>query len=87
MNVLVTQSCLTLCKSMDFSPPSPSVHGILKARILEWVAFPSPWDLPSTGTEPESPTLQADSLLSEPPEKLYIYIYIYMPHLLYPYIC
>ena len=67
--VLVTQSCLTLCKSMDFSPPSLSVHGILKARILKWVAFPSPRDLPSTGTEPGSPTLQADSLLSEPPTK------------------
>ena len=31
--------------------------------------FPSPADLPNAGTEPESPTLQADSLLSEPPGK------------------
>ena len=35
------QSCLTLCDSMDCSPPGSSVHGILQARILEWVAAPS----------------------------------------------
>ena len=34
--------CLvTLCDSMDSSPPGSSVHGILQARILEWVAMPS----------------------------------------------
>ena len=33
------QSCLTLCDPMDCSPPGPSVHGILQARILEWVAI------------------------------------------------
>ena len=33
------QSCLTLCKPMDCSPPGSSVHGILQARILEWVAM------------------------------------------------
>ena len=32
------QLCLTLCNSMDCSPPGSSVHGILQARILEWVA-------------------------------------------------
>ena len=37
---LVTQSCLTLCHPMDCSPPGSSVHGILQARILEWVAIP-----------------------------------------------
>ena len=40
MKVLVTQSCLTLCDPMDCSPPGSSVHGVLKARILEWVASP-----------------------------------------------
>ena len=40
MLVLVTQSCPTLCDSMDCSPPGSSVHGILQARILEWVAIP-----------------------------------------------
>ena len=38
--VLVTQSCLSLCNPMDCSPPGSSVHGILQARILEWVAIP-----------------------------------------------
>ena len=33
------QSCLTLCSSIDSSPPSSSVPGILQARILEWVAI------------------------------------------------
>ena len=35
------QSCLTLCDSMVCSPPGFTVHGILQARILEWVAMPS----------------------------------------------
>ena len=38
--VLVTQSCLTLCDPMDYSPPGPFVHGILQARLLGWVAIP-----------------------------------------------
>ena len=36
---LVTQSCPTLCKPTDWSPPASSVHGISQARILEWVAI------------------------------------------------
>ena len=35
------QSSVTLCDLMDCSPPRSSVHGILQARILEWVAMPS----------------------------------------------
>ena len=41
MCVLVAQSCLTLCDPVDCSPPGSSVHGILQARILEWVALSS----------------------------------------------
>ena len=37
--VLVTYLCQTLCDPMDCSPPGSSVHGILQARILEWVAI------------------------------------------------
>ena len=40
VNVLITRSCLTLCDFMDCKPPGSSVHGILQARILEWVAIP-----------------------------------------------
>ena len=36
----VTQLCLILCNPMDYSLPSSSVHGILQARILKWVAIP-----------------------------------------------
>ena len=37
---LVTQACLTLWDPMDCSPLGSSVHGLLQARILEWVAKP-----------------------------------------------
>ena len=40
LKVLITQSCLTLCNPMDCSPPGSSVHRILQARALEWVAVP-----------------------------------------------
>ena len=39
VKVLVIQSCPTLCNPVDCSPPGSSVHGILQARILEWVAI------------------------------------------------
>ena len=38
--VLSSQSCPTLCEPMDCNPPGSSVHGILQARIQEWVAIP-----------------------------------------------
>ena len=56
--------CLTLCDPIDYT-----IHGILQARILEWVAFPPPGDLPNPGIKPRSPALQADSLPAEPPGK------------------
>ena len=40
VNVLVAQSCLTLCDPMDGDPPGSSVHWISQARILEWIAMP-----------------------------------------------
>ena len=49
MKVNVTQSCPTLCDLVEYI-----VHGILQARILEWVGFPFP------------PALQVDSLPAEP---------------------
>ena len=48
--VKVTQSCPTLCDPMDYT-----FHGIPQARILEWVAFPSPGDLPNPGINPGLP--------------------------------
>ena len=66
----VAQSCPTLCDPMDCSLPGSSVHGIFQARLLEWVAFPSPEDLPDPGIKLGSLTLRTDSLPSEPPEKV-----------------
>ncbi|KAB0346099.1 hypothetical protein FD755_024256 [Muntiacus reevesi] len=47
LNVLVTQSCLTVCDPVDCSPPGSSVLEILQARILEWIAIPFCRDSPS----------------------------------------
>ena len=78
MKVKVAQSCPTLG-----NPMICTVHGILQGRILECVAIPF-----SRGLNPGLPTLQVDSLLSEPPGKpyvkysnliqLYKYIYTHM---------
>ena len=58
--VKVAQLCPTLCDTTDYM-----VHGILQARILEWVACPF-----SRGSSQHIyPTLREDTLLSEPPDK------------------
>ena len=62
--VLVAQSCLTLCSSMDFSLPGSSVHGILQTRVLEWVAMPSSRGSFHSGIEPA--TLMSSALAPEP---------------------
>ena len=55
VHVKLLQSCPTLWDPMDYSPPGSSVHGILQARILEWVAMPfSPGDLPNPGVKRRS---------------------------------
>ena len=65
MHAQSLQSCLTLCNPMDCSPPGFSVHGILQARTLDWVAV-----LSSRGSDPEIEPecqLQVDSLLTAEP--------------------
>ena len=62
---LVAKSCPTHCYPMDYSLPGSSVHGILKARILEWIAIYFSRDLPNPGIKPGSPELHADSLPTE----------------------
>ena len=72
---LVTQLCPTLCDPMDCSLPGSCVHGILQARILEWVAMPSSRgsSLPKDRTPGSNSTLshllhwQAGSLPLAPP--------------------
>ena len=61
----VAQSCPTFCDPVDCSPPCSSVHGILQARILEWVAI----SFSRGSSRPRSLALQADALTSEPPWK------------------
>ena len=63
------QFCPTLYDHMDCSPPGSSAHGILQARILEWVAMPSSRGSSNPGIKPRSPALQADSLPAEPQGK------------------
>ena len=57
---------------MNCSLPGSSVHGILQARILEWVAFFfffPPRDLPDLGIRPASPALAGGFFTTEPPGK------------------
>ena len=58
---VVAQSCPALCDPMDCSLPGSSVHEILQARILEWVAMSFSRELPDPGIKPRSPALQVDS--------------------------
>ena len=67
VEMLVAQLCLTLCDPMDCILPGSSVHGILQARILEWVAIPFSRGSFRPRIKPEASILQADSLPSEPP--------------------
>ena len=63
-------SCVLLFATLwAVAQQAPLSMEILQARILEWVAMPSSRDLPTPGIEPRSPTLQADSLLPDPPRK------------------
>ena len=64
VKVKVTRLCLTLCDPIDYT-----VHGILQARILEWVTFTFSRGYSHPGIRPRFPTLQADSLPAEPQGK------------------
>ena len=68
VKLLFTHSRLMLCKPMDCSPPGPSVHGILKVRILEWIVMPSSMgsSLPRDQTQVSS-ALEGDILTIGPP--------------------
>ena len=68
--VLVTQSCPTLCDPTDhIALQTPLSMGFSRQEYWSGLPFPSPRDLPNSGSEPWSPALQADSLLTEPPGK------------------
>ena len=64
---LVAQSCPTLCNPMDCSLPGSSVHGHSPGKN-PGVSCSPPGDVPNPGIKPRTPTLQVDSLPSEPPD-------------------
>ena len=66
---LVSKLCLILLQPQDCSPSGSSVHGILQARILEWVAISFSRDLPHPGIECISPALAGKFFTTEPPGK------------------
>ena len=63
------QSCPVLCDTMDCSPPGFSVHGILQARILEWIAISSYKASWGELTSLRSPVLAGRFFTTEPPGK------------------
>ena len=63
------QSCPTLWDPMDYSLPGCSIHGILQARILVWIAMPSSRGPPRSRGQTHVSSFQTDSLPSEPPGK------------------
>ena len=69
--VLVKQSCLTLCDPMDciVALQAPLSMEFFRQKYWSGLPFPSPGDLPGPGIKHRSPTLQADSLPSEPPSR------------------
>ena len=86
MRVKSLQLCLTLCDPIDYSLPGTSVHEILQARILEWVAMPS-----SKGSSQPRENVhllcllhwQAGSLPLAPPEEA---LYMSRVHYLWPWL-
>ena len=78
VTVLVAQSCLTVCDSMDYGLPDSFVHGdsplsmgFSRQEDCSGLPFPSPGNLPDAGIEPGFPALQADSLPTEPEAPTY----------------
>ena len=65
----VTQSCPTLSDPMDYRLLGSSVHGILQARIQEWLPYPSSGILPDPGIELKSPALADGFFTVELPGK------------------
>ena len=66
------------CEPMDCGATGSSVHGISQAKLLEWLPFPSPRDLPNPGIKTTSPALADRFFTTESPGKpLYMHIVFY----------
>ena len=67
MKLLVAQCCVRLCSTpWTVAPQAPLFMGF-SSKKWSGLPFPPPGDLPDPGIQPRSPSLQADSFLSEPP--------------------
>ena len=78
------QLCLTLCNPMDCNPPGSPVHGILQARIPEWVAIPSYRESSNPGIESASlmsPALAGWFFTTSTTWEAHIYLHINLIHL------
>ena len=65
--VKATQLCPTLCDLWTIACQAPLIMRFSRQEYWSGLPFPSPGDLPNPGIEPWSPTLQVDSVPSEPP--------------------
>ena len=72
VKVLVAQSCLTLCNPVDCSLQVSPIHGIFQAKTVEWVVIPFSRGFSWSRNQTWVSALQADSLPSEPPGKLFL---------------
>ena len=75
------QSCSTVHDPMDCRVPASSVHGISQARIVDWLPFPLPVDLPDRGIELAplvSSTLAGRFFTTVPLKKMYIFRHYYI---------
>ena len=63
--VLLLSGIWLFCNPIDCSPPSSSVHGIIQARMLDQIPFPSPGNLPDPGMEASSPALAGGFFTTE----------------------
>ena len=68
---LAAKSCLTVCDPWTAACQVPLFMGFFRQEYWNGLPCPPPGDLPPSGIEPRSPTLQVDSLPSEPPGKLW----------------
>ena len=66
---VVAKSCLTLAIPWTVTCQAPLSMGFSRQEYWSGLPFPSPRDLPDPGIEPRSPSLQADSVLSDLPGK------------------
>ena len=77
MHALICWVISNSCSLNDCRPPGSSLHEIVQVRLLEWVAIPSPGNLPNPGIEHVFPALAREFFTMVPPGSLCACVYIY----------